>query len=683
MNVTPFKDIHGNATFLLGTNYWPSYAGIRMWSNWKPELIRRDLEKMTELGLNAHRSFLFMPDFLPNPHETNPLMLERFVQYLGLCVEAGIGTFPSFFVGHMSGEDWDVPWREGRNFYTDPELLEIEERYISDVVRAAQGSPAVYGWVLSNEIPVFEPRGTAPEVVAWAERMIQAVRSQDGEHPVSIGDGCWAPEVSRRAFNFPLRCLAPLQDFLGLHFYPRSGNPWHQSFTAAFRLQMAAAWGKPVVVEEFGHSTTMGSEVNQAHYYRTTLYSGLINGAQGAFNWCYSDFDLPDEPPYNHHPFEMRFGLVRNDSQLKPAAEEVSAFSTICSQLNTGEWEVVLSPRAGLIVPTAYYRRQPFDWDNSFEDWYPLYLDVFSNLKRVNLPIGCLFEPAGDSATPGDDRFLLELDPDANPLLVLPRLKRISAPFWRRILQFVHDGGHLYTSFSHDHWIVDWEETFGVTSDVRFGLPALPGTNELTFNIMADWLRDLVGDDFNIPCGDRSVEMAYCPVLDHQGEVLIEDQDHNPVLLNQSYGKGGFYYSLFPLEMMLLKAGDHPASAIWGQLLKAIWDQITDQPNISVGGQDLEWGTWRHATTGEIQILVINHAWDPRKGVLQLPPKQYQIIHSNIELRKIEGGRLKFELDRKAVLICRIAVAGPNGKIGVPGKGTHDTSRAKEVPKTD
>jgi endo-1,4-beta-mannosidase len=88
--------------FLLGVNYWPGKVGVQMWSRWDPEQIREDLIRMTELGMNAHRSFLFMPDFLPTPHETNPVMLERFQQYLTLCEEIGIGTFPSFFVGHMS-----------------------------------------------------------------------------------------------------------------------------------------------------------------------------------------------------------------------------------------------------------------------------------------------------------------------------------------------------------------------------------------------------------------------------------------------------------------------------------------------------------------------------------------------------------------------------------------------------
>jgi endo-1,4-beta-mannosidase len=474
-----------------------------------------------------------------------------------------------------------------------------------------------------------------------------------------------------------------MQDFLGLHFYPRAGNPWHQSFTAAFRLQMATAWGKPVIIEEFGHSTTMGSEENQAHYYRTTLYSGLINGAQGAFNWCFSDFELWDTRPYSHHPFEMRFGLVRSNGDLKPAALEIQAFSTHCAEVFSGEWESSREPKVGLVIPRAYYQKQPHDWDSDFSDWYPLYLNVFSDLKRANLQVQSIFEPAGDIESPDDEQYLLELNPDTNPLLVLPRLKRIAAPFWRQILQFVRSGGHLYTSFSHDHWIVDWEETFGITSDVRFGLPTTAAAEEISLNIVSDWLRERVGDGFTIPAKDKSVETAYCPVIDQTGEVLIEDQDRNAVLLYQSFGKGGLYYSLFPLEMMLLKAGDHPANAFWGKILGAIWNRVAESLDVAAVGQDLEWETWRNTVTDEMKLVVVNHSWDKRRGSVQLAQGYGGVLSANVPTTQTEAGNIEFELDRKAVLIGHVRAANPNGKIGVLDRGTHDTTRAEEVGKTD
>ena len=665
--------------FVLGVNYWPGTTGIQMWSRWDPQQIHKDLTRMAELGMHAHRSFLFLPDFLPTPHETNPLMLERFQQYLTLCEELGIGTFPSLFVGHMSGQDWDFPWRKGENFYSDPGLLKIEERYITDVVRVGRNSPAILGWVLSNEIPVFEPHASSEEVVAWAARMIHAVKQEDAIHPVSIGDGCWAPEVSRRAFNFPLRRLAPLQDFIGLHFYPRMGNPWHQSFTAAFRLQMAAPWGKPVMIEEFGHSTTMGSELNQAHYYRTTLYSGLINGSVGAFNWCFSDIDLPDMPPYNHHPFEMRFGLFRSDGTPRPAAKVMQTFRSHCDELFTGEWVASKTPSVGLIIPQAYYLPQSHDWDSDFSDWYPLYLNVFSNLKRANLHVQSIFEPVGDSDSQEYSHVLLDLNPVWNPLLVLPRLKRITAPFWRQILQFVRDGGHLFTSFSHDHWIVDWEETFDIKSDVRFGLPAIPQTDVITATFTADWLRKEIRDDLSVPMMDRSVEMAYCPVLTQNGDVLMKDQDLNPVLIYRSLGKGGIYFSLYPLEMILLKAGDHPANAVWGNLLGAIWKRVSEPTDVSVRGQDLEWHSWQNRASDNLKLIIVNHAWEKREGSIRLAEGLEGVLSANGRSRRSNKGIIEFELDCKQVLVGLLRGASPNGKIGVHIKGTHDTRRADKV----
>jgi len=668
-----------NSRFWIGSNYWPGVSGIKMWSQWDSDDIRKDLEKMIDLGLNVHRAFLFLPDFLPNPPAPSPVMEDRLLLYLDLCEEIGIGTLLTLLGTHMSGQNWEVNWRQGRNFYTDPELLLIQERFIHDIVKIAKSSKALAGWVLSNEIPNYEPRGTSDEVAAWAKRLIETIHFEDPDHPVTIGDGCWAPEINHRKPNFPLRKLAPLQDFLGLHFYPRSGNPWRQSFTAAFRLQMAAAFGKPVLVEEFGHSVTMGSEVNQGHYYRTVLYSSLVNGACGVLNWCFADFDLPHSPPYNHHPFEMRFGLVRSDGSIRPAGIEVQQFSAFCHDLTDQNCRTVERPRVGLVIPASYYVENPFDWDTDFKDWYPLYLETFALLKRANLQVQCLFEPpvAGQPGHSMDSE--VRLDPLITPLLVLPRLKRITAPFWKKLLQYVEEGGVLYASFAQDAWIVDWENTFGVTSDVRFGLPAIPGTGSLTFSVVNDWSHLQAGAQCNLPVEDRSTEMAYCPLLGCSAEELLVDDKNNPVLVRKAYGKGWLYFALFPVEMMLLKAGDHPAGEFWGQVYQAIWRLTGDHSGISINGQDLEWNIWEDEQSNNIKVVAVNHAWAARHGVLQIPDNHNLSISANVEMKDQGEGELSFELDKKGVLTASISKSGANGKTGRPKIGEPEKQRGVET----
>ncbi len=132
-------------------------------------------------------------------------------------------------------------------------------------------------------------------------------------------------------------------------------------------------------------------------------------------------------------------------------AAEVKSFSTVCGELTAEELESVISSQVGLVVPSAYYQLLAFDCDNSFEERYPLNLDIFTNLKRANLQGGCILEPEGEPDSRDETTFLLGSGAQTHPLPVLPRRKRISAPFWRKILHFVDNGGNLLINYAHDH----------------------------------------------------------------------------------------------------------------------------------------------------------------------------------------------------------------------------------------
>ena len=62
-------------------------------------------------------------------------MMDRFEQVLDAARKAGIGVIPTFFCGHMSGENWDVPWRGGRDPYTDPEMLRAQALQVCHFAR--------------------------------------------------------------------------------------------------------------------------------------------------------------------------------------------------------------------------------------------------------------------------------------------------------------------------------------------------------------------------------------------------------------------------------------------------------------------------------------------------------------------------------------------------------------------
>ena len=87
-----------------------------MWRSYDAALVRAELGVLRQHGLGMTRSFFYWPDFMPAPDRIDETMAGRFAGFLDLHAEAGMTTVPTFIVGHMSGENWDPPWRAGREW---------------------------------------------------------------------------------------------------------------------------------------------------------------------------------------------------------------------------------------------------------------------------------------------------------------------------------------------------------------------------------------------------------------------------------------------------------------------------------------------------------------------------------------------------------------------------------------
>ncbi len=73
--------------------------------------------------------------------------------------ELGLETIPTFIVGHMSGENWDPPWRHGRDLYRDVWLVAQQAWFVREIARRFHRH-AVAGWLLSNEMPIYGGRAS-------------------------------------------------------------------------------------------------------------------------------------------------------------------------------------------------------------------------------------------------------------------------------------------------------------------------------------------------------------------------------------------------------------------------------------------------------------------------------------------------------------------------------------------
>ena len=161
----------------LGANYWSRAGGPRMWARYDAGVVREELATLAEHGLNVTRSFCYWPDFVPEPSHLDEDVLARFADFLDAHAKVGLTTIPTFIVGHMSGENWDPSWRAGRDLYRDVWLVAQQAWFAEELARRFGSHPAISGWLVSNEMPLYGGPATVAEIDAWARLIVQAVRA--------------------------------------------------------------------------------------------------------------------------------------------------------------------------------------------------------------------------------------------------------------------------------------------------------------------------------------------------------------------------------------------------------------------------------------------------------------------------------------------------------------------------
>ena len=151
----------------LGANFWSRTGGPLMWRRYDPPVVAEELRVLRDHGMNLTRSFSYWPDFMPAPDRLDEAVLGRFGDFLDRHLQAGMRTVPTFLVGHMSGENWDPAWRQGRDLYGDVWMVARQAWFIRELTGRFTGHPAVAGWLISNEMPLYGGTAAADTVTAW------------------------------------------------------------------------------------------------------------------------------------------------------------------------------------------------------------------------------------------------------------------------------------------------------------------------------------------------------------------------------------------------------------------------------------------------------------------------------------------------------------------------------------
>ncbi|HEX8510929.1 MAG TPA: cellulase family glycosylhydrolase [Propionibacteriaceae bacterium] len=539
---------NGQPDIWLGTNFWSRVGGPRMWRDYDADVVGEELDQLRELGMVVTRSFLFWPDFMPAPDTLDEEMLARFTNFLDQHAARGMRTVPTFIVGHMSGQNFDPVWRNGRDLFADVWFVARTAWYVREVTRRFAAHEAVAAWLLTNEVPIYDDwkgsrvGGLDHSVVAsWAQILIDAVRAGGGTQPVSVGEGAWGVEVTGRDNGFRVRDLTPLIDFHGPHVYRMETDQVRQNLGAAFVCELLDLGGRPVVMEEFGLTSDYVGEPNAAHYYRQVLHNTLLAGATGWLTWNNTDYDdLFDVEPYSHHPFEMHFGLIDRNGRPKAQALEVKAFSEVLQRVDAGHLSRP-DTQAVLVVSSYLEAQYPFTQPEDARAVFDHCRQAYVATREADLPVGVAREK--------DDI------PDDGLLYLLPSIKQLTAPSWRHLRSLAEGGATVYASaFLGEHanqrglWWPDLDETFGVQRRTRYGLvdPVVDDTVTLTFQQTFGGIA--AGEQLAFPVGGTINSRAFIPVEAVDADVIAVDQHGHPALLRRRTGTGSMVLATYPFE---------------------------------------------------------------------------------------------------------------------------------------
>jgi hypothetical protein len=526
--------------FTVGANYWASHAGMHMWRDWRPDVVREDLARLADAGLQVLRVFPLWPDFQPiyqlrtgngRPHEFRhgedplpllpgngiadgvaPVMLDRFRTLADLADAQGLTLIIGLITGWMSGRLFVPAGLEGLNPITDPLSLMWQTRLATRLVRDFRDHPAIVAWDLGNECNVMG-EATRAQAWVWTATLTGAIRGADPTRPVVSGMHSLTADP---AAPWTIRDQAELTDVLTTHPYPLWTPHCDQDVLDSLRPALHAAaetrlyadiGGRPAFAEEIGMMGPMvADEETAAAFARASLFSLWAHDCRAALWWCACDQGHLTHPPYDWQACETELGLLRRDGTPKPALHEIGAMRSAVQALPFS----TLPPRRVEAVCVL----------TPGQDSWGVGQSAFLLAKQAGFELSFAF---ADSPLPASDLYLL---PSLTGLSALTRRQS------QALTDRVHAGATLYVSLE-DAFLAEFEALTGLLVRAR---------HQRSCPLTARFEAATPGLTW-----ESSPSLRY-ELTPTRAEVLGVEADGNPLFTRADCGRGRVYFLGFPLE---------------------------------------------------------------------------------------------------------------------------------------
>lgn len=661
---TYFVRSDNNKRFIpMGAHWVPARAAMEWPIKWNVPEVEADFAKMHDLGFTLVRIDMLWAWFEPKPSTYNKTAFEQLDELIRLAHKYELYLHPSLFIGGEVGEAyWDVPWRNGRNPHTDPEMVRLETNLASEFGRRYADETAILAWDLTDEPPFWITTDiTDAQAASWTQAIAAGLRAADKNHAIVVGTA--GQELSHGPFRSDVLLKNRDVSFFSVHpftiyhpdIFPDAMLSERSTYGAAFEVALSSGAGpspgKPAMIHEMGASTAQYDAERIAQYERVSLYEGLATGSLGVNLWCFTDA-APEQRkklPYARTPQETEWGLTTWDRKDKPRGREFRELSKVIAQLDLTS----LAPApadAAVIVPE--------EWSKPFGDLasrfgltgreplpYVSTEDAINGLgghrERSKLEsanswlMGALLSSFVLGHRSGMKiAFPREHDDAAwskHPIVLLPSpltatstpfLTHVHSDFYDRATKYVEDGGFLYASVAADAAVPSMDNLFGAH------LVDTNTTGEMTIKVERPYgvLEPGMTFEVKIPSsGARSWGALLEP--SPTAAVIARDQDGHPVLIANNKGKGQTLLAAFPIESHLAvtpsafdlrkrgKSTSLPTllpDLLFRSILKASGHTplfTTDDPTVSA--------TSLVAADGKRgYTFVINHGPDPKRVVV-------------------------------------------------------------------
>ncbi|MDD4538803.1 MAG: beta-mannanase [Lentisphaeria bacterium] len=562
----------------VGCNYWASHAGVKMWADWREDVVRKDFALMAAAGMQVVRVFPRWTEFQPlallrggggRPVELRlhgePLpatftgqagvdeeQLAHFRTLAEIAAEHGMGLIVGLVTGWMSGELYMPPAFAGLNPITDPLAIKWQVRMVRCMVRSWRDLPAIRIWELGNECNCMGPVSNAEQAWNWTNAITAAIRAEDSSRPVASGMHGLMPAADAEfaaGASWAIETQGELCDLLTSHPYPHSPSKLparvdaHTSIRAVFQAAVETCFyrdfgRRPAFVEEIGtFAPSYCNEKTKAAFIRNAMLNAWAHGSDYFVWWCAFDQSQLKHPPYDWSCWERELGLYTPDFQLKPVGEEIRAFRDFVSALP-------VSPLPPCRQDAVCIISRDMNFNRFMENGWSAFM--LAKQAGFDLRFQYVDEPLIDS-----------------DLYVVPG---ICGANWSRnhemqaLLERVRAGATLYLSMD-DGALSPFEEVFGASVDYR---EARRGS--------AQFSRGAVQYAIDAP-----FRLA---LLCDDAEILATEADGNPVYIRHAYGRGEVYLLTLPLERYLAgRAGafHRPGEAPWFELYQTFAGRVLAQ----------------------------------------------------------------------------------------------------------